>query len=126
MPHLTLAVFAELGVVLWAGSGAFHKSLPFPRFRYSVNIWFGLGGVIFPDFIGAAAHMANVDLGLFEAGRFSNVARRGVSLAIDATDRVLVMPVTNDVAHTDHIFRILVAFRSKFTVSAFRHFLAAT
>lgn len=51
VPHLTLAVFTKLGVVLGAGGGALHKPLPFAGFRHSVDVGFGLGAVVFSVFI---------------------------------------------------------------------------
>lgn len=124
--HLTLAMFTELGVVFGAGGGAVQKPLPFTWLGHSIDVRFGPDAVVLPALILTTAHMLDVDLQLFEAGRLPHVTRRVVGDAIAAAHRVVVMAVTHDVTHAEHIFRVFVTLGSKLAVSTFRSLFSAT
>lgn len=117
--HLTLAVFTELVIVFRTGGGAVHKSLPLARLGHSINVWFGLHAVVLPAFILATADVFDVDLQLFEAGRLSDVTRRVVRDAVAAAHRVVVVSVTHDVTHAEHVLRVFVTLSSKLAISTF-------
>lgn len=124
--HLTLAVFTELGVVFRTGGVAVHKPLTLTRLGHSIDVWFGLHAVIFPAFILATSHVFDVDLELFEAGSFADMAGRVVGDAITATHWVVVVAVTHNVTHAEHVFRVFITFSSKLAVSTFRGLFTAT
>lgn len=124
--HLTLAVFTELGVVFRAGGVAVHKALTLTGLGHSIDVWFSLHAVIFPAFILTTSHVFDVDLELFEAGGLADMAGRVVGDAITAAHRVVIVAVTHNVTHAEHIFRVFVTFSSKLAVSTFRGLFTAT
>lgn len=124
--HLTLSVLAELGVVFWTGGGAIHKALPLAGFGHSVDVWFGLHAVVLPTFVLATSDVSDVDLELFEAGRLSDVAGRVVRHAVAAAHWVVVVSVTHDVTHAEHVLRVFITLSSKLAVSTFRGLFPAT
>lgn len=117
--HLTLAVLTELGVVFRTGVVTVHKTLPLTRLGHSIDVWFGLHAVVLPTFILATSHVFDVDLELFEAGRLSDVAGRVIGDTITAAHWVVVVAVTHNVTHAEHILRVFVTLGSKLAVSTF-------
>lgn len=117
--HLTVTMFTELGIVIRTGGGAIVKLLPFTRFGWCVDLWFGFDAVVFPVFIMAASHVLDVDLELLEAGRLPDVAGGVVGDAVAAAYRVIVVAVTHDVTHAQQILRVFVTLGSKLAVSTF-------
>jgi len=122
--HLTLAVLTELVVVVRTGQGHFPITLPVrdSMVVHSEYIWLDLDAVVFPSFVLASAHVFDVYLELLQAGRLSDVAGRAVGDAIFAAHRVVVVAIAHDVAHTQHVFRVLVALCSKLAVPTLGHF----
>lgn len=117
--HLTLAVLTELGVVFMTGGGNIDEPLPVAGLGHSVDVWFALHAVVLPAFILAASNMLDVNLQLFKTGRLTDMARRVVGDAVVSTHRVVVVAVTHDVTHAEHIFRVFITFGSKLAVSTF-------
>lgn len=119
MSHLTLPVLTELAVVFGAGAGGILETLVLTWLRHTVDVWFGLHAVVLPVFILAPPHVFDVYLQLLQTGSFSDVTRRFVRHAVAAAHRVIVVSVTHDVTHAQHILRVFVALGSKFAVSTF-------
>lgn len=124
--HLTMTVFTELGVVVRAGTGDVGKSIPLSRFRHSINVWFVLHAVVLPVLILTSPHVFDVDLELLEARRLPDVTRRVIGDAVAAAHRVVVVTVTHDVAHAEHVLRVFITLRSKLAVSTFGGFFSTT
>lgn len=121
--HLAAAVLTELVVIVRTGQGGFAVAFPVqdPVVLHSEYVWLDLNAVIFPSFVLASAHVLDVYLELLQAGRLFDVAGRVVGDAVLTAHRVLVVAIAHDVAHAQHVFRVLVALCSKLAVPTLGH-----
>lgn len=117
--HLALAVLTELGVVFMTRGGNVDEPFPVARFGDGVDVWFALHTIVLPALILTASHMFDINLQLFQAGRLADVTRCVIGDAIISTHRVVIVAVTHDVTHAEHIFRIFITFCTKLAVSTF-------